>query len=487
MGSAADDEQLHVLFFPLMAPGHLIPSVDIARILAFRGVKVTILTTPLNALHISHIVDRDRRSGIHIQIHQTRFPSVEAGLPEGCENASSISDQPDMLPNFLKALSMLQQPFEEILQELRPDYVVADMFYPWATDVAGKLGIPRLIFHSTSFFTLCAVDSLTRYKPHANIVSDMEAFVLPGIPDQIEMTRSQLPDDIKDPNNISELHTCIWKADESCYGTLVNSFFELEQAYAEHYRKVMGRKAWHLGPVCLSNKNFTEKAQRGNINKANIDANECLCWLDTKKPDSVLFVCFGSMSRFSSTQLHEIAMGLEDSGHSFIWAVRKTEDDQEPWLPDGFEKRMEGKGLIVRGWAPQVLILEHPAVGGFVTHCGWNSILESVSAGVPMITWPLFAEQFYNEKVVTMVLKIGVEVGTKTWRVFAGEEKELVKRDAIKEAVTRLMDSGEEAEEMRSRVRKLKEMARRAVEKGGSTDADLTALIEDLRLHKRSV
>ncbi|KAJ4966313.1 hypothetical protein NE237_018162 [Protea cynaroides] len=437
-----------------MGQGHLIPTVDTARLLAIRGLKVTILTIPLNELHISHIVERDRRSGIQIRIHQTRFPSVEAGLPEGCENASSISDQPDMLAKFLKALSMLQQPFEEILQELRPDYVISiwdhNMFYPWAsTVVVGKLGIPRLIFHGTSFFTLCAIDSLTRYKPHANIVSDMEAFVVPSIPYQIEMTRSQLPDDIKELNNIGELHTCIWKSDERCY---LNNFFDLEPAYAEHYWKVMGRQAWHIGP----------KAQRGNINKANIDANECLRWLDSKKPDSVLLVCFGSMSRFSNTQLHEIAMGLEDSGHSFIWA-------------------MEGKGLIVRGWAPKVL-----TVGGFVTHCGWNSILESISAGVPMITWPLFAEQFYNEKLVTMVLKIGVEVGVKTWTIFGGEEKELVKRDAIKEAVRRLMDSGEETVGMRSRARKLKEMARR-IQIGGSADSELTALIEDLKLHKRSI
>ncbi|XP_042957819.1 UDP-glucose flavonoid 3-O-glucosyltransferase 7-like [Carya illinoinensis] len=113
----------------------------------------------------------------------------------------------------------------------------------------------------------------------------------------------------------------------------------------------------------------------------------------------------------------EIAMGLEASGQQFIWVVKKdkNEKEDEDWLPMGFEKRMEGKGLIIRGLAPQVLILDHEAVGGFVTHCGWNSTLEGVTAGLPMVTWPLFSEQFVNEKLVTEVLKIGVPVGAQQY------------------------------------------------------------------------
>ncbi|XP_043705285.1 scopoletin glucosyltransferase-like [Telopea speciosissima] len=262
------------------------------------------------------IVERDRNFGVEIGFQQIRFPSVEVGLPENYENASSISDL-DMLLKFFKDINMLQQPFEEILQEQRPDCVVADMFFPWATDVAGKFGIPRIVFHGSSFFSLCVQDSLSRYKPHANIASDLEAFVVPCVPDQIEMTSSKLPDDLQDPKNIGELHKSIWNSDERCYGTLMNSFYELEPAYAEHYRKAMGRKVWHIGPVSFSNMDFTEKAQKRG-NRAAIDEHECLRWLDSKEPNSVLFVCFGSMPRFNSTQLREIAMGLEDSGHPFI-------------------------------------------------------------------------------------------------------------------------------------------------------------------------
>ncbi|PQQ13823.1 UDP-glucose flavonoid 3-O-glucosyltransferase 7-like isoform X1 [Prunus yedoensis var. nudiflora] len=126
---------------------------------------------------------------------------------------------------------------------------------------------------------------------------------------------------------------------------------------------------------------------------------------------------------------------------------------------------MEGKGLIIRGWAPQVLILEHQAIGAFVTHCGWNSILEGVSSGVPMITWPVSAEQFYNEKLATEILRIGVAVGSEKWASLVDVKKEAsVKRDAIEKAVAQVM-VGDEAEEIRSRARALGEMARRAVEK----------------------
>ncbi|CAB4320867.1 unnamed protein product [Prunus armeniaca] len=179
------------------------------------------------------------------------------------------------------------------------------------------------------------------------------------------------------------------------------------------------------------------------------------------------------MTNFSDPQLLEIALGLEAYGQEFIWVVKKEKKEKEEWLPEGFEQRMEGKGVIIRGWAPQVLILEHQAIGGFVTHCGWNSILEGVSSGVPMITWPVSAEQFYNEKLVTEILRIGVAVGSEKWAPLVDVKKEAsVKRDAIEKAVAQVM-VGDKAEEMRSRARALGEMARRAVEEGGSSFSDL--------------
>ncbi|OVA19024.1 UDP-glucuronosyl/UDP-glucosyltransferase [Macleaya cordata] len=299
------------------------------------------------------------------------------------------------------------------------------------------------------------------------------------------MTRLQLSDDFKVESEFNtKLMDQMRDAELKSYGFLVNSFYELEPAYAEHYKNVMGRRAWHIGPVSLRNRETMDKVQRGK--KAPIDEHYVLNWLDTKEPKSVIYICFGSMSRVGRAQLLEIAMGLEDSGFSFVWVVRTLKNkEEERFLPEGFEERMEGKGLIIREWAPQVLILDHPAVGGFMTHCGWNSILEGVTAGVPMITWPLFAEQFHNENLVTRVLKIGIRVGAEQWNSWIEAKDAAVKKEKIGSVVIQLMGDREEAEEMRTRAKEFSEMARRAVEEGGSSYADLTALIEELKTYRK--
>ncbi|MED6197101.1 hypothetical protein PIB30_053541 [Stylosanthes scabra] len=480
MGS--ESRTLNIFFFPFLAHGHMIPTIDMAKLFASRGVNSTIVTTPLNAPFISKAIATNSKTYTNIiQIQTINFPSADAGLPHGCENLNLIPS-PDYLPVFFEATRRLQEPLEEQLLQHKPDCVVADMFFPWATDSASKFGIPRIVFHGTGFFSLCATECVRLYEPYKNVSSDSEPFVIPNLPGEIKLTRMQLPPFAMD-TDISKFMTNmsqeIGESELRSYGVVVNSFYELESVYAYHYRNFLGRKAWHIGPLSLCNRETEEKAKRGD--DPSIDEHECLKWLDTKKPNSVIYLCFGSLANFQDSQLKEIAMGLEASGQQFIWVVKRTkkggeEEDKEEWLPEGFEKRMEGKGLIIRGWAPQVLILEHQAIGAFVTHCGWNSTLEAVAAGVPMVTWPIAAEQFYNEKLVSEVLKIGVAVGVKKWARVVGDH---VKWEAVEKAVRKIM-VGEEAEEMRKRSNMLSRLAWRAVEKGGSSYNDFDALIQEL-------
>ncbi|KAF7848570.1 hypothetical protein BT93_L1834 [Corymbia citriodora subsp. variegata] len=254
----------------------------------------------------------------------------------------------------------------------------------------------------------------------------------------------------------------------------------------------MAKKVWVVGPVSLCNRNVADKAERGQ--QAAIDEQSCLSWLNAKEPNSVLYVSFGSLARLTPKQLLEIAYGLEASSCSFIWAVGKIfepmengEGGREDWLPSGLEERLEEskRGLIIRGWAPQLLILEHPSVGGYMTHCGWNSTLEGVSAGVPMVTFPHSAEQFFNEKLITDVLRIGVQVGSMELTSWNAQPGPPVGREKVEAAVRKVMDGGEKAAEMRRRAKELGEKAKRAVEEGGSSYEEAEALIQELKSRKK--
>jgi hypothetical protein len=447
-----------------------------AKLFAEKGVKATIITTPLNKPFISKSIEKSIISGHNIHIQTINFPCIEAGLPNGCENIDSIPSL-EFFSTFFKATNLLQEPLEELLHHQQPDCIVADMFFPWTTDSAAKFAIPRLVFHGISYFSLCATECIRLYEPFKNVSSDSEAIVIPNLPGEIKITKLQIPpfENLKEIEGMGGVMHDMKESEVKSFGVVVNSFYELENVYADYYVKTLGRKAWHIGPLSLCNIDSEEKAYRGK--DSSIDQHVCLKWLDMKKLNSVVYICFGSMANFSNSQLQEIALGLEASGQNFIWVVPKSDED---WLLEEFEKRMEGKGLIIRGWAPQVLILEHEAIAAFVTHCGWNSILEGVAAGVPMVTWPIAAEQFYNEKLVNEVLKIGVPVGVKKWVGFVGDS---VEWDAIEKVVKRIME-GEGTKEMRNKVKVLSELAKRAMKKQGSSYSNLDDLIEELGLFR---
>ncbi|KAM3205058.1 hypothetical protein P3L10_028468 [Capsicum annuum] len=243
-----------------------------------------------------------------------------------------------------------------------------------------------------------------------------------------------------------------------------------------------GKKIWTIGPVSLCNKEKQDIAERGN--KASIDEHKYLKWLDSWEQDTVLFVYLGSLSRLSTSQMIELGLGLESSKRPFIWVVRHMSDEFKKWLAEeNFEERIKRQGLLIHGWAPQVLILSHPSIGAFLTHCGWNSNLEGISAGVAMITWPLFAEQFCNERLIVNVLKTGLKAGMENPVLFGEEEKlgaQVSKDLHVKMVIEEVMGEEMEAEKRRKRAKELGEKARMAVEEGGSSHLNLTQLIQDV-------
>ncbi|KAF4388127.1 hypothetical protein F8388_014810 [Cannabis sativa] len=487
---ATKNKQLHFVLFPLMAQGHMIPMVDIAKMLAKRGAQITIVTTPGNAARFEKVFARAIETGLSIHLIKLKFHSKEVGLPEGCENFDTMPSL-DCVKKLLHAASMMQLPAEKELEELklRPSCIIADMCLPWTINIARKFNIPRISFHGVCCLLLLSVHNIRSSKILDNVSSETERFVIPYLAERIEVTKAQLP---AAPTNsdLKEFHDQMIEAEQGSYGAIINSFEELEPAFVKDYKNVRNGKVWCIGPVSLCNKDELDKAQRGN--KSCVDEHHCLKWLNLWEPASVIYVCLGSLCNLVVPQLIELGLGLEASNKPFVWVIRggtSTSEEVEKWMKeDGFEERTKERGLVIRGWAPQVLILSHSAVGVFLTHCGWNSTLEGISAGVPMVTWPLFADQFLNEKLVVQVLNIAVSLGFEQPMKWGEEEKVgvKVKRETIKSALEEMLDDGEECKERRERARWLGEMAKRAVEEGGSSHLNMTLFLEEIMQHGSS-
>ncbi|MFS7903975.1 putative trans-zeatin O-beta-D-glucosyltransferase [Helianthus anomalus] len=182
----------------------------------------------------------------------------------------------------------------------------------------------------------------------------------------------------------------------------------------------------------------------------------CLQWLDKQEQNTVIFVSFGTTTSLTKEQIIEIAIGLEKSEQKFIWVLREADrgDASKDYvtleLPKGYEDRLKGRGLVVREWAPQLEILAHQATGGFMSHCGWNSCMESISMGVPIVAWPMHSDQPTNSVLITNILKVGVTVKDWKWR------DQIVVAEDVENAVRALMTT-----------KKGTEMRMRAVEMGG--------------------
>nr|XP_043637111.1 UDP-glycosyltransferase 73E1-like [Erigeron canadensis] len=478
----ATDNNLHFVLFPLMAQGHMIPMVDMARILAHRGATVSIATTPLLANRVRGIVTRAK---LKIQLLELPLPLDKVGLPQGFESLESVPPT-DIKVKLFEAMDLLQQPIEQLFRGLcpPPSCIISDSPFTWTQDVARKFNIPRLVFYGPGCFWLVCKHLVSATNILEQIESDSERFVIPGLPDRIEVTKLQFLGTSKTISAKEKLfRDRFQKAERDAYGIVVNSFNELEPEYAQELARLKHKKVWCIGPVSLCNKDNKDLADRGN--RAAVNESDCLKWLDAKEPGSVIYVGLGSLAHVSSQQGIELGLGLEATNRPFVWCIRKKTEELEKWFSEeGFEERVKDRGLIVHGWAPQVLILSHRAVGGFLTHCGWNSTLESVCAGVPMVTWPHFADQFLNEAFIVDIHKIGVGIGVEIPDEDSIEA--LVKKVDVKEAVERLMNEDEdEAKQRRKRVTELGQMAKRAMAEGGSSCVNVTSLIQDINCLSR--
>lgn len=484
---ATESQHLHFMLFPMMAPGHMNPMIDIAKLLARRSLIVSIITTPGNVTRFGPTIHRAAAAGQQIRFIQIRFPAAEAGLPDGYESIDSLPSL-EMSEKFMVALNSTQSDVVRSLEELQPppSCLISDFGLPWTTQVAQKFSIPRISFHGTSCTALLSSHHIKASAILDTLSSDSDRFEVPNMPHRIVFKKGQFNSGAKARDQsavMKEVWDQVKAAEKTSYGVVVNSFADLEAECVKEYSRVKGEKVWCVGPVSLCNVDSLDLAERGN--KAAVDAGDCLKWLDLHEPESVIYAALGSLARPTPEQMMELALALEESNRPFVWGLGGASSAalEELFVESGFGERTKDRGFLIRGWAPQVLILSHPAIGGFLTHCGWNSTLEGITAGLPLVTWPFVGDQFTNEKLVVEILRIGASVGNET-RVMWGEEEKagvFVRKDGIKNAIEVVMQRGEEGRERRRRAREVQQKAKIAIQEGGSSCLSLTLLIEDIK------
>ncbi|KAL5223872.1 hypothetical protein ABZP36_010511 [Zizania latifolia] len=478
MAMAAAGE-LHFLLVPLVAQGHIIPMVDLARHLAACGGRVTVVTTPVNAARNRAVVEGAQREGLAVDLAEVAFPGPEFGLPEGVENMDQLVDM-NMYLGFFKAVWRMEAGLEGYIRSLPrwPDCIVADACNPWTAPVCDRLGIMRLVMHCPSTYFLLAVHCLTKHGMYARVADELELFEIPDFPVRTVANKATFRRFFQWPG-VEKEERDVFEAEATADGLLINTFRDIEGIFVDGYEAELGRRTWAIGPTCAARMDADARDGRGN--RADVDAGWIVSWLDARPPASVLYISFGSIAHLQPKQAIELARGLEASRRPFIWAIKEVKNATvREWLDgDGYEERVKERGLLVRGWAPQVTILSHPAAGGFLTHCGWNATLEAISHGVPVLTWPNFSDQFSSERLLVDVLGVGVRSGVRMPSFFLPPEAEGVQVTSagVEKAVAELMDAGADGTARRARAKDLAAKARAAMEEGGSSHADLTDLI----------
>ncbi|XP_050211940.2 7-deoxyloganetic acid glucosyl transferase-like [Mercurialis annua] len=461
----------HVLIFPIPGQGHVNSMLKLAELLCLNGFHVTFLNYEYIHENLVLCSDIEPRFAIYSGF---QFKTI----PNCWQPGAAAGNTGDSLREVLVAMKVKSKPeFKKILIEVNDrtpvTCVIGDMLMGYVHDVAGEVGIPAIQFHTIgacAFWTSYSIaDVVAAHELPVKGKEEMDRLItkVPGM--ETFLRRRDLPSfcqESSDPNIL-----IIKNEMRQSNSLILNTFEQLEAPILSQIRTHYP-KTYAIGPLheLLKSKLITINSQEqySTSNSTREVDRSCIEWLNDQPKHSVLYVSFGSTTILTIDQFLEFWHGIINSKKSFLWVIRpESITNRNGDFLEKIPVETSENGYIVK-WAPQEEVLGHKSIGGFLTHSGWNSTLESIVAGVPMICWPYYADQQVNSRLVSEVWKVGLDM------------KDTCNREIVEKIVNDLMVNRRD-EFMRS-LNTMKEFARKSIEKDGSSSCNLDSLIEDIRL-----
>ncbi|PON57034.1 UDP-glucuronosyl/UDP-glucosyltransferase [Trema orientale] len=453
-----------VVIVPLPAQGHINQLLHLSRLIAAYNIPVHVVGAAVhNRQGKLRVQGWDPNSIPNIHFHDFTIPPFHSPPPNPTSQHSFPSH---LLPSF-HATRHLRDPAAALLRRLssqtRRLAVIHDsLMASVVQDVVSIHNAESFTFHSVSAFAIFLFYSDGMAKTTSLLEMDDRVKFPNDIPSLEGCLNSEILDFIASQYEFNKLNS----------GNLYNTSRVMERPYMNLLARILpNKKHWAVGP-------FNPVSFMGNNTANDMTRHTCLKWLDRQEPKSVIYVSFGTTTAFTDEQIKELALGLEQTNQKFIWVLRDADkgdvfdknQEKKFELPKGYEERVRKMGIVVREWAPQLEILGHASTGGFLSHCGWNSCVESITMGVPIAAWPMHSDQPRNAVLVTKLLGIGTVV--RDW----AHRGDVARADTVAIGVKKLMAS-KEGDEMRKRAEELGGALRRSMAEGGPSRKELDCFI----------
>nr|XP_043622141.1 UDP-glycosyltransferase 85A8-like [Erigeron canadensis] len=471
----------HIICIPVPLQGHMTPMMKLAKLLHFKGFHISFVNTHYNHNRLLQSRGPSSLDGLP----DFRFYSITDGLPPCDANASqsipdlSISLGKHSLEPFCELITKLNDSGESNVPPV--SCIISDGCMSFTLKAAERFGLPNVIFWTPS---ACGVLAYTHYrdliqrgytplKDLSDITNGYLETVLDWIPGMNNIRLRDFPSFIRttDINDIM-LNFLIKESDAISSGSaiLLNTFDALEQESVNSLRS-LNPQIFTIGPLHMMQEDVQDERLKHIGSNLWVEDMSCITWLDTKDPGSVVYVNFGSITVMTKEQLIEFGWGLANSKKDFLWIARPDiVGGKEAMMPNEFVQETKERGMVT-SWCPQELVLKHQAIGGFLTHSGWNSTIESISNGIPMICWPFFSEQQTNCRYSCVEWGIGMEINPN------------VNREDVEALVREMMD-GKKGKMMNKKAFEWKRKAEEAVAIGGTSYRNFDKLISDVLLTK---